>query len=171
MPNHVTNKIIFQASELGRVLALIGDGTNFDFARLIPPPLYVYSGDLTSSAKHDDAKDFEANWYDWNTANWGTKWNAYSFTSGTEGEKAFVQFETAWSVPYPIIVAFANSLLIPFELRYFDEAPNFWGIEKWAVNNGAGTRTFKRYSEEEDRRSLCIELKGYDPELPEDESA
>lgn len=40
-------------------------------------------------------------WYDWDNANWGTKWNAHDtyFNPDTES----VDFETAWCYPKPII--------------------------------------------------------------------
>lgn len=42
-------------------------------------------------------------WYDWSIANWGTKWNAYSFQLVKEDENSLtVQFDTAWSTPEPI---------------------------------------------------------------------
>lgn len=42
-------------------------------------------------------------WYDWSNANWGTKWNAYSFSLVGEDENSFsVQFDTAWAPPTPI---------------------------------------------------------------------
>ena len=45
-------------------------------------------------------------WYDWNTTNWGTKWNAYSI----EGDpvEGTIQFDTAWSHPEPIIEALSK---------------------------------------------------------------
>lgn len=52
-------------------------------------------------------------WYDWACANWGTKWNA---CDPTEFEKMddgriSIQFDTAWSVPWPIVEKL--SLLFP----------------------------------------------------------
>lgn len=42
-------------------------------------------------------------WYDWSNANWGTKWNAYSFQLVKEDENGLhIQFDTAWATPYPI---------------------------------------------------------------------
>lgn len=35
------------------------------------------------------------NWYDWHLANWGTKWDCYSFIDNEDS----IQFETAWSTP------------------------------------------------------------------------
>jgi len=58
-------------------------------------------------------------WYSWNTANWGTKWNAYSQEAKEDGA---IKFETAWSTPYPVIEAL--SLKFPeavISMRYADE--------------------------------------------------
>jgi hypothetical protein len=58
-------------------------------------------------------------WYGWSTANWGTKWNAYS-TNDTDTDE--VSFETAWSNPYPVIVALsAKYPEAVFRLRFADE--------------------------------------------------
>lgn len=39
-------------------------------------------------------------WYDWNIANWGTKWNAcHSQIEEVEDEYLNVRFDTAWSPP------------------------------------------------------------------------
>jgi hypothetical protein len=58
-------------------------------------------------------------WYGWSTDNWGTKWNAYS-TNDTDTDE--VSFETAWSNPYPVIVALsAKYPEAVFRLRFADE--------------------------------------------------
>lgn len=47
-------------------------------------------------------------WYDWNTSNWGTKWDAYSqnvseIIDNGNGNGTFVfYFETAWGFPEPV---------------------------------------------------------------------
>lgn len=38
-------------------------------------------------------------WYDWRCENWGTKWNAYE----TIITKEYIEFQTAWSSPNPIL--------------------------------------------------------------------
>ena len=58
-------------------------------------------------------------WYGWATSNWGTKWNAYS-TNDTDVDE--VTFETAWSNPYPVIVALsAKYPEAVFHMRFADE--------------------------------------------------
>jgi len=171
MPNHVSHKLIFAAEHLARAQALIGGPDCFDFARLIPPPIHMYRGDLTSSGTRSDERDFPCNWYNWNTENWGTKWNAYDVSHSVEGDKAVICFDTAWATPRPVIVAFANSLLIDFELRYYDEGGMFWGSETWTVSKaGSATRKNVHHMQPEDERRLCIELKGYDPKAEEEDA-
>lgn len=43
-------------------------------------------------------------WYGWACDNWGTKWNAYSSIVGDNS----IQFQTAWSCPFPIISKLAK---------------------------------------------------------------
>lgn len=60
-----------------------------------------------------------AYWYDWNIANWGTKWNAYETKRVSE---TVVTFETAWSAPVKVIVALSDRYPIEdIRLRWADE--------------------------------------------------
>ena len=72
-------------------------------------------------------------WYGWSTSNWGTKWNAYS-TNDTDVDE--VSFETAWSNPYPVIVAL--SVKYPdavFHMRYADEDFGH-NVGEYSLQNG-----------------------------------
>jgi len=159
MPNHVTNKLLFQPADGEKVIAVCcPDGQCFDFETLVPSPPHMYHG----SVSKEEQEDFPLNWLDWCTENWGTKWNAYAGEIGTNDEdgRVFIQFDTAWSLPYPVLVALANKFNVAFEHRYFDEGHNFWGVEMWSK----GRRLTKRASDPKDKRPLCMELKGYDPD-------
>ena len=46
------------------------------------------------------------NWYDWRCANWGTKWNASETSYDKENQT--LRFDTAWSIPYPVIAKIAE---------------------------------------------------------------
>jgi hypothetical protein len=57
-------------------------------------------------------------WYDWSSANWGTKWNAYEALI----ENGAVKFDTAWATPLPVIEKLSK--MFPDEeihVRYADE--------------------------------------------------
>lgn len=49
-------------------------------------------------------------WYDWSSANWGTKWNAYSSVTDPEGEadSCRIKFDTAWAPPLPVLKRLAE---------------------------------------------------------------
>lgn len=160
MPNHVTNKIVFTCENAREIAEKITTDGCFDFEKLIASPICKYNGNLSS----EDEKDFNCNWMSWNRENWGTKWNAYSGNWVIARNTVTMIFDTAWSVPYPVISAFANSFKVPFEHRYFDEGHNFWGIEKWSDNRGVFCRESKDYKNNNNYRELCIELEGYDPD-------
>lgn len=53
---------------------------------------------------HENLKKYgHSGWYGWNTANWGTKWNACQVTIDREADdRVFISFETAWSFPEPV---------------------------------------------------------------------
>jgi len=71
-----------------------------------------------------------SNWYDWATANWGTKWNSYSFKwILQEDERLVFTFETAWSTPEPVIRELvARYPRLEFSTLSFDEMWN-WASE------------------------------------------
>ena len=59
-----------------------------------------------------------SDWYDWQCSNWGTKWNAYEVNKYDN----VVEFQTAWSTPYGILVKLSE--LFPdvlVSVRYSDE--------------------------------------------------
>lgn len=68
-------------------------------------------------------------WYGWSIANWGTKWNSYSFRELSENDGHFeFTFETAWSPPEPIFAALADRPEVEgltITIHAFDEGWNF----------------------------------------------
>ena len=106
MPNHVTNKIEFYGKKesIKKVLKLInGEYECIDFNKIIPTPENIYQGNLGEKERELYGKN---NWYDWNIAHWGTKWNAYS--SWVDEENDVIFFDTAWSSPTPVLDALAK---------------------------------------------------------------
>lgn len=167
MPNHVSNKITFSCGNdlAEKIISEISHGEKaVDFNTLIPQPLSVYQGNL---CKEDD-DDFEDNtWYKWNRANWNTKWNAYNCEAKNDNGAVEIYFETAWDIPYPFVIAFANKYGLTFTHKYFDEGMNFWGVETWEE----GRRTNRNRDPEDIKKELHIELCGWDYEADEDKCA
>lgn len=128
MPNHVTN-ILRVSGDPDKVRAMfeaiksdeIGLGS-IDFNKVIPTPDNIYRGNL---GKEEFAKYGKNNWLDWNTANWGTKWNSYGYDAvytPKEFDGEHIEFQTAWSYPDPIIAALAEQYPdLNFEVKWADE--------------------------------------------------
>ncbi|RWR25494.1 hypothetical protein D2T29_22030 [Sinirhodobacter populi] len=66
-----------------------------------------------------------SSWYSWSIANWGTKWNAYSFQLiGEDDDQLDFSFDKAWSPPEPIFAALAKRpecADLSISIRSFDE--------------------------------------------------
>ena len=109
MPNHVKNTLTL-TGEKEKIIELMesvkadefGLGT-LDFDKVIPTPDNIYQGNLGA----EEMKKYGSNnWYDWNIANWGTKWNSYGYDDAEENNLAgenIITFNTAWSAPHPVV--------------------------------------------------------------------
>ncbi len=121
MPNWVHNRITFKgsSSDLAKIAEELKDENSQDpisFNKLIPRPT-----------------DQEDDWYNWNIAHWGTKWDAChadseleSFGNTSRPGTLFYSFDTAWSPPAPII----DILIAKFghvEMFYAYEEEQGWG--------------------------------------------
>lgn len=60
-------------------------------------------------------------WYDWNIANWGTKWNAYGQNDKRSNDDT-IYFQTAWSSPVGLIEELHKMFpKVELDLLYADE--------------------------------------------------
>ena len=76
------------------------------------------------------------NWYEWRCQHWGTKWNACDAEITDNGDGSLhVQFDTAWSFPFPIF----EKLVGDFPTLNFEgsaEEPNMEIFITFAGHNG-----------------------------------
>jgi hypothetical protein len=74
---------------------------------------------LTLELSMEYKKRFGAdNWYNWQTANWGTKWNASEVFISDNA----ISFNTAWSAPEPILAALSEKFPeVEFFIQFADE--------------------------------------------------
>lgn len=120
MPNWVYTNMAVEGAEtaLDRFARTVagqdagGEAVPLSFQTLIPRPA-----------------DQDADWYRWNVANWGTKWDAVCDQKPTgqpSGGRMVYLFRTAWSFPEPVYTRLAGmfpELMITFE---FEEEQG-WG--------------------------------------------
>jgi len=151
MPNWCFNTLTIDATtEGGKVLAEAfrpkykhEDSNNLyarPFQDLMPCPeeLHItagYSGDkekqteLEALYEANKAKHGYAHWYDWQIANWGTKWDARVEDYQDDNPKdVMVYFDTAWSPPTEFFKFFADKYPdARFENEYNEEGMQFEG--------------------------------------------
>lgn len=88
------------------------------------------------------------NWYDWDIANWGTKWNSYAcHVRDRTASSVLFEFQTAWSFPEPIFEALAERYPeLIFETETIDE-----GGGEFVGRYAGDLRTFERVSDDDAR--------------------
>jgi hypothetical protein len=84
------------------------EGREFDFNHFIPQPENIFRGNLGNKEEEYCKKNGLPDWYTWNNANWGTKWNAVCddeiaiSVDGFPFEHEY-NLSTAWAFPTPVI--------------------------------------------------------------------
>jgi len=111
MPNWTSNilNVIGKPEDVDKFVAHMGD--EMDFEKVIPSPENMFRDNLSQEDKERCAREGIPNWYDWQSENWGTKWNARCDEGAVEIEdyenmnmkQATYRFETAWDTPRPVI--------------------------------------------------------------------
>ena len=164
MPNHVYTRMTVNG-ELEDVHEFFmthmtedkGGDSALDFNTFIPMPEELKGtrapSDLPPTASKALIDKYGAdNWYDWSISNWGTKWNSYD--NYLDHDTNSVSFNTAWSLPDPILAKMAEMYPeLSFHLEVVEEGGFFAGtidIESGVVNENLtdDNETWKRYAEE-----------------------
>lgn len=82
---------------------------------------------LTFTAFKPMPKD-AGDWYNWNCANWGTKWDASDATVRETNSSLVYDFETAWSPPCPAVAEMSEQFpQLKFNLRFWERGMGFQG--------------------------------------------
>ena len=113
MPNWTSNtlNVVGKPEDVDKFVAHMGD--EMDFEKVIPSPENMFRDNLSQEDKERLAAEGVPNWYDWRSANWGTKWNACHHEGpveiqdyeGMNMKQATYRFETAWDTPREGITA------------------------------------------------------------------
>lgn len=83
-----------------------------DFEKIIPTPDNLFRGNLGADEEKYCKDNNIPNWYEWNRENWGTKWNAaYCEVKDFGKYRKVLFFETAWSLPLPILEKIEQMLI------------------------------------------------------------
>jgi hypothetical protein len=95
-----------------------------------------------------------ADWYEWNNANWGTKWGACDVELNDDlpvkdGYIASLKFESAWSPAVDLIRNISSKFpRLMFSLSYTEESDAFAGVEVFVQGFSEGEFTIEPDTEE-----------------------
>jgi hypothetical protein len=101
--------------------------------------------ELEKKQAENKAKYGYNNWYDWNCANWGTKWgDSDTFIIdeeplATPNKEASIEygFQSAWSPPIEGIAHIATLFpTLEFGLSYYEEGMGFYGFATFTKEHG-----------------------------------
>lgn len=126
MPNWCSNELVIEGKpkDLSKIMKQVEvtkseaidthDVTSFSCNNVIPRP-----------AKED------TNWYEWNIANWGSKWDTNSAClDNSNWENGIIRytFETAWSPISQVIDELAKQhKKVTITYNYYEGGSDFWG--------------------------------------------
>ena len=136
MPNHVFNTLRvtgpLEALNAFKEKVKHGDDKFSYWNFKTPPQESIDSGEYHGThgfVKGEEVGRTPNNWYNFNTREWGTKWDAYDVYVETSAPKAFyAQFSSAWSPPLPVFEAMAEQHP-ELEFDFSWEEEQGWGGE------------------------------------------
>jgi hypothetical protein len=109
--------------------------------------------ELVDKVKHNLDNYGYPTWYDWSIKTWGTKWDTYD---GGSIDDQSCYFQTAWSTPYPAMVALSKMLPdCEIEVEYADEDYGH-NCGRYALKNGEVITSYQPDGEEALRYSLDV---------------
>ncbi len=130
MPNNITNEINFKGdpTRIKQILKAIAYDAgeenipevcnSIDFRKVIPPPDNLYQGPVGTRERELYGKN---NWHDWQSTNWGTKWNTYGYFEKNATEYG-IHFKTANGAPHPVVKALSKKYPdVAIEHQWADE--------------------------------------------------
>lgn len=100
------------------------------FWNFVTPPASIQTTDHYWG-NNEVSKHPVDHWYDWNIANWDTKWDVEPDVQITHNDdKSFVSFvfESAWAPPEKVVQAMAEQYpMLRIYHEYHEEGSSFWG--------------------------------------------
>jgi len=149
MPNWCNNTVEISHPDTAKMHALveaINAGKFCNFAIPTPEDLNITAGFLGSGSEQTElerksAENVEkygyANWYDFQVANWGTKWDVdpyepVEYDDAHDGNTIHFGFDSAWSPPVGVYEALVEQ---GFTVKAFYWEPGMCFAGKWADGN------------------------------------
>lgn len=176
MPNWCFNNLRVDGDNKASLTAfrdwLGADG--FKLSKIAPLPAELDGTTSPNSEPNSDAskalreKYGYDNWYDWQVANWGTKWDVEAEVEDNDS-LIFITFDSAWAPPCQAIASLAKKFpSLSFTLVYDEPGMCFAGMLT-ACGDDVNDNCLDASDDKEEYRKFCIEELGHDPFEDEDE--
>jgi hypothetical protein len=137
MPNWCSNGLIVKGpkKDLDAFKATLNtkddDGSEvpFSFAQTVPPPANLFRGNLGDKERAECEAKGIPTWYEWQSTNWGTKWDACEARVKSTKLRVNIWFDTAWAPPLAWLKSCAAKFPnLDFEMGYCECGMSFYGV-------------------------------------------
>jgi hypothetical protein len=137
MPNWCSNALVVKGpkKDLDAFKATLNqkdvDGIEvpFSFAQTVPPPANLFRGNLGDAERKECEAKGIPNWYDWQSANWGVKWDCCEANVSIAPKSVKVWFDTPWAPPLAWFSNFAAKFPnLTAELAYNECGMAYYGV-------------------------------------------
>jgi hypothetical protein len=144
MPNWCSNALIVKGPKkaLDAFKATLntkdasGEVCKFSFAQTVPPPANMFRDSLGDKERKECEAKGIPNWYDWQSENWGCKWDACEARVKVTKQAVNVWFDTPWAPPIAWLEkASAAHPSLVFNLCYCEGGMGFYGVA--VASNGS----------------------------------
>lgn len=136
MPNWSSNclKVTGPKKDLDAFKATLntknGDGevVPFSYAQTVPPPVNMFRGSLGADEKADCKAKGIPNWYDWQSENWGVKWDCSDADVNINPKSVEVHFDSPWAPPLAWLAKASKAHpKLKFHMAYCEGGMGFYG--------------------------------------------
>jgi len=142
---------------------------------MVPQPENIFKGNLGQAEEQMCEEQGIPNWYDWNIANWGTKWDVdiseglelVEHPDGTASIEGW--FDSAWSPPIEAYNTFSTTHPDCEIEAYYDE-PGMAFLGYWSTQGGDDYYEYSGFTSENIREHIpeyLVEHWGLDERLAE----
>jgi hypothetical protein len=136
MPNYCCNhlKVTGPKKDLDAFKATLntknvwGDIVEFSFNQTVPAPANMVTTNISMEEMARLNEQGIPNWYNWQSENWGCKWDASEVDLDVKPKSVDVRFETAWNPPLDWLKSASKAHpKLTFALAYCERGASFYG--------------------------------------------
>lgn len=178
MPNWCSNTVVVSgdAAEVAKFNEWLDDGKAL-LTKIKPTPQALcetmsgFHGDTEEQKKLEDQEQSNLeqfghkNWYDWNIANWGTKWDVDVDIDDASSinEQVIFSFESAWSPPQRAIATLSAKFpSLKIRHAYLEEGCGFVGYDEYEKGELAKEEYNENYGSDA-WKTLAFDEFGWEP--------